>query len=170
MLTLLNPSRQELPAYARYAETIESEARRINDRFGTDRWLPVQLEIADNFPRSLAAYKLYDVLFVNPVFDGMNLVAKEGPLLNERSGVVVLSNNAGAHEELSDHVLGVNPFDIGEQAEALHTALTMPLEQRAARAQALAALVECRPVDAWSEGLVSDLAEAVAADGRRIER
>ena len=169
MLTLLNPSRQELPAYARYAETIEHEAERINDRFGTERWAPVHLEVADNFPRSLAAYKLYDVLFVNAVFDGMNLVAKEGPLLNERAGTVVLSDNTGAYEELAGHVLGVNPFDIGEQAEALHTALALPLEERATRARSLAALIEGHPVEAWSAGVISDLAEAVESSGRTIE-
>ncbi len=82
----------------------------------------------DNFPRSVAAYKNFDVLLVNAVRDGMNLVAKESVVINEKNGVLVLSENAGAHEELGEHALTVNPFDVDEQADAIHQALTMPDE------------------------------------------
>ena len=85
----------------------------MNGRFAADGWLPVDLQVADNFPQSVAAYKQYDVLLVNAVFDGLNLVAKEGPLVNTRDGVLVLSENAGAHEELAPWALTVNPFDVG---------------------------------------------------------
>ena len=71
-------------------------------------------------PRSVAAYKQYDVLLVNAVFDGLNLVAKEAPLVNERDGVLVLSENAGAHEELGDLAISINPFDVAGQAGAIH--------------------------------------------------
>ena len=168
MLALLNPSREDVPAYAEYRAAIDAAAARVNARFGIEGWQPVYLDVADNFARSLAAYQLYDVLFVNPVLDGLNLVAKEGPLLNQRGGTVVLSDNAGAHAELGDHVISVNPFDIAEQARALDLALTLEEDERRQRSRALCAAIESRPIEAWSDGLLSDLAEAVQAGGRTI--
>ena len=97
--------------------------------------------IEDNFPRSVAAYKQYDVLLVNAIFDGLNLVAKEAPLVNERDGVLILSENAGAHEELGEWALTVNPFDVAGQAEAIHEALTMARAERRARLEAIRAHV-----------------------------
>src|SRR5205814_6263393 len=102
MLALLDPSRQDIPEYAEYLAAIEREARRVNDRFQENGWMPIELQIDDNFPKSVAAYKQFDVLLVNAIFDGMNLVAKEAPLVNGRGGVVVLSENAGAHAELGE--------------------------------------------------------------------
>jgi trehalose 6-phosphate synthase len=157
MLARLDPSRQEVPEYAEYLAAIEREARAVNDRFGRPGWLPVNIQIGDNFPQAVAAYKQFDVLFVNPIFDGMNLVAKEGSLVNRRDGVVVLSENAGAHEELGEWTLTVNPFDIEGQAEALHAALTMPVEERRQRAEALAGYVRAHDVEAWSRDQLADL-------------
>ena len=157
MLALLHPSRQTLPAYTTYLEAIEQEARAVNDRFATDDWLPVDLQAADNFPQSVAAYKQFDVLFVNPVFDGMNLVAKEGAFVNERDGVVVLSENAGAFEELGEWVVPVNPFDIQGQADALYEALTMEPGERRRRAEAIAGLVREHDIAAWTDSLLADL-------------
>ena len=102
----MDPSRQDLASYSEYLVAIQREARALNERFGTDGWQPIDLRVGDNFHRAVAAYKQFDVLLVNPIFDGMNLVAKEAPFVNERDGVVVLSENAGAHEEhrrLDDH-------------------------------------------------------------------
>ncbi len=125
MLALLDPSRQNIPHYAAYLEEIQSVVRTVNRRFGSDVWQPIVLVVQDDFPRSLAAYKRYDVLFVNAIFDGMNLVAKEAPLVNERDGVLLLSENTGAHDELAQWSLVVNPFDIVGQAEAIHAALEL---------------------------------------------
>src|SRR5437588_170377 len=102
MLALLDPSRQEIPEYAEYLGAIAREARRVNDRFQENGWMPIELLIDDNFTRSVAAYKQFDVLLVNAIFDGMNLVAKEAPLVNTRGGVVVLSENTAEHAELSE--------------------------------------------------------------------
>jgi trehalose 6-phosphate synthase len=126
MLALLDPSRQDIPQYAVYLDEINASARAVNDRFRSDGWEPVVLDVHDNFPRSVAAYKQYDVLFVNAVFDGLNLVAKEAPLVNERDGVLVLSRNAGAYEELAPWAVAVDPFDVAGQAAALHAALSLP--------------------------------------------
>ncbi len=127
MLALLDPSRQDIAEYAEYLASIEREARRVNGRLATMGWTPIELEIEDDFPRSVAAFKQFDVLLVNAIFDGMNLVAKEAPLVNQRDGVVVLSENAGAHAELGEWVLSVNPFDVEAQADALEEAVEMPL-------------------------------------------
>ena len=119
MLALLDPSRQAIPEYVEYVADIERAVREVNDRFGP----VIDVQVADDFPRSVAAYKQYDVLLVNAVSDGLNLVAKEGPLVNERDGVLVLSENAGAYAELAEWAVGVNPFDVWGQAQALHEAL-----------------------------------------------
>src|ERR1041385_5540654 len=133
LLALLDPSRQEIPEYAEYVGAIQREARRVNDRFQRDGWAPIDLHVSDNFPQAVAAYKDFDVLLVNAIFDGLNLVAKEAPLVNQRDGVLILSENAGAHEELGDWVLSVNPFDVAGQADAIHAALTMPRAERRER-------------------------------------
>ncbi len=134
MLALLDPSRQSIPEYAEYLAAIEETAAEINERFGGAGWLPVDLRVADDFHRAVAAYKQYDVLLVNAVYDGLNLVAKEAPLVNTRDGVLVLSENAGAHEELGDWAISINPFDVAGQADALQQALTMGETERSVRA------------------------------------
>ncbi len=97
----------------------------VNHRHGTPDWMPIQLKLRDDLEEAMAAYKHYDVLLVNAMFDGMNLVAKEGPIVNEREGVSILSENTGAHEELGEYALSVNPFDIQELANSIYAALTM---------------------------------------------
>jgi trehalose 6-phosphate synthase len=157
MLALLDPSRQEIPEYAEYLGAIQRAARAVNDRFQRDGWTPVDLRIEDNFPLSVAAYKQYDVLLVNAIYDGLNLVAKEGPLVNERDGVLILSENAGAHEELGPWALSVNPFDVEEQAEAIHAAIEMSGEERKARAEAIREHVRTHDVAGWLETQLEDL-------------
>ena len=149
MLALLDPSRQDIPEYSEYLDAIEREARRVNERFVGSGWTPIELEIEDDFPKSVAAFKQFDVLLVNAIFDGMNLVAKEAPLVNQRNGVVVLSENAGAHAELGEWVLSVNPFDVEAQAEAIEEALDMPLEERRSRLDAIRAQVLEHDLNAW---------------------
>ena len=157
MLALLDPSRQDIPEYAEYLGAIQRAARAVNDRFQRNGWTPVDLRIEDNFPLTVAAYKQYDVLLVNAIYDGLNLVAKEGPLVNERDGVLILSENAGAHEELGPWALSVNPFDIEAQAQAIHTAIEMPREERAARLGAIREHVRANDVAAWLDTQLEDL-------------
>ncbi len=166
MLALLDPSRQDIPEYAEYLGAIEREARRVNDRFQQNAWTPIELSIEDDFPRSVAAYKQFDVLLVNAIFDGMNLVAKEAPLVNARDGVVVLSENAGAHAELGEWALTVNPFDVKGQAEAIHQALTMDAGERQRRLQAIGAHVRAHDVNEWLELQLAAL-DRVASTARR---
>ncbi|MFN2614625.1 MAG: trehalose-6-phosphate synthase [Actinomycetota bacterium] len=156
-LILLAPSRRDVPEYRRYIDDCRLRAERINDRFGTPDWKPIILEIEDNFPRTLAAYRRYDVLVVNPVYDGMNLVAREGPTLNERDGVLVPSRNAGAAAELSPAALIVNPFDTLKTATAIETALELGGEERRRRAVRLRKLARGTPPDRWLDEQTRDL-------------
>ncbi|MGH2995150.1 MAG: alpha,alpha-trehalose-phosphate synthase (UDP-forming), partial [Gaiellaceae bacterium] len=160
MLALLDPSRQDIPEYSEYLGAIQRAARTVNDRFQHEGWIPLELKIEDNFPQAVAAYKQFDVLLVNAIFDGMNLVAKEAPLVNTRDGVLVLSENAGAHEELGEWALTVNPFDVAGQAKALHHALTMPLQERRSRLGAIRAFVREHDIGAWIDTQLHDLDEA----------
>jgi trehalose 6-phosphate synthase len=166
MLALLDPSRQDIPEYAEYLGAIERAARRVNDRFQENGWLPIDLQIADDFPRAVAAYKQFDVLLVNAIFDGMNLIAKEAPLVNERHGVVVLSENAGAHAELGDWALTVNPFDVVGQAEAIHQALSLGEEDRRRRLEAIREHVREHDVAAWLNVLFAAL-DRIGSTARR---
>ena len=157
MAALLAPSRQDIPEYADYAADVETAAREVNDRFGREGWEPVDLDIADDFLRSVVGYKQFDVLLVNPIFDGLNLVAKEAFLVNERDGVLVLSENAGVHEELGEWALSVNPLDISGQAAALYQALTLEPAERRQRAEAIREHVRLHDLREWIDAQLDDL-------------
>ena len=154
---MVYPSRQDLPEYAAYTKEIEQTVERINDRWATRDWLPIVLDSRDDFFRSVAGMQRYDVLFVNPVKDGLNLVAKEGPMLNRRDGILCLSREAGAFDELHEAVLALHPYDIEQMAGALDDALATPLDLRATQAARLRALVEARTPASW---LAEQLAHA----------
>jgi trehalose 6-phosphate synthase len=157
MAALLAPSRQDIPEYAEYVRAVESAVRTVNDRFGREGWQPVELDLADDFLRSVAGYKQFDVLLVNPVFDGLNLVTKEAFLVNERDGVLVLSENAGVHEELGGLALTVNPLDVSGQADALYAALTLDPAERRRRAGAIREHVRTHDIREWVEAQLADL-------------
>jgi trehalose 6-phosphate synthase len=148
-VALAYPSRQGLAEYLAYGADVVHTAERINAAWGTADWTPIALHVEDDRARSLAALAMADVLLINPVRDGLNLVAKEGPLLNTASGVLVLSREAGAWEELADAALGVNPFDVSGTADALHLALSMDEDERATRAAKLVSIVRGRTSADW---------------------
>jgi trehalose 6-phosphate synthase len=168
MLALLDPSRQDIPEYSEYLGAIQRAARAVNDRFRNEGWLPLDVRVEDNFAQAVAAYKQFDVLFVNAIFDGMNLVAKEAPLVNTRDGVLVLSENAGAHDELGEWALTVNPFDLSGQAAALHVALTMAEDERRRRLEAIRAHVREHDIAAWIESQLADIAAVERGSGTRL--
>jgi trehalose 6-phosphate synthase len=153
----LMPSRTDVPQYAEYLERIEALVAVVNHRHGTPDWMPIQLKIRDDLEEAIAAYKHYDVLLVNAMFDGMNLVAKEGPIVNEREGVSILSENTGAHEELGEYALSVNPFDIQELANSIYAALTMDRRERRRRAEGLAQIVTSRDPGDWIDEQLADI-------------
>jgi trehalose 6-phosphate synthase len=153
----LQPSRQDVPEYAEYLERIEALVAVVNHRHGTPDWMPINLKLRDDLNEAVASYKHYDVMMVNAMFDGMNLVAKEGPLVNERDGVSILSENTGAHEELGEYALSVNPFDVQELADSIYAALTMAPEERARRAQGLKRIVTSRDPGDWIDEQIADI-------------
>jgi trehalose 6-phosphate synthase len=162
----LMPSRTDVAEYAEYLERIEALVAVVNHRHGTPDWMPIQLKLRDDLEEAVAAYKHYDVLLVNAMFDGMNLVAKEGPLVNERDGVSILSENTGAHEELGEYALSVNPFDIQETADSIHAALTMAPEERKRRAGGLKETVTARDPGDWIDEQLADIRRKGAAKTR----
>ncbi|MFE6399147.1 alpha,alpha-trehalose-phosphate synthase (UDP-forming) [Streptomyces alboflavus] len=143
------PSRQDLAVYRDYTTEVSRVADAINSAYGTEGWTPVVLHVKDDFARSLAAYRLADVALVNPIRDGMNLVAKEVPVVSDEGCVLVLSREAGAHEELSEDALTVNPYDVSATSVALHEALLMPPAERAERTKRLAAAATALPPTQW---------------------
>lgn len=143
------PSRQDLAIYRDYTAEVQRVADEINDAFGTPGWTPVVLHVKDDFARSLAAYRLADVALVNPIRDGMNLVAKEVPVVSDEGCALVLSREAGAYEELGEDAITVNPYDVEQTAAALHEALTLPAHDRAERAKRLAAAATALPPAQW---------------------
>ena len=161
---MLQPSRQDIPEYVEYLDKIRDTVSWINTKHGNTDWMPIDLRIEASMPRAVAAYKHFDVLMVNSIYDGMNLVAKEGPLVNERDGVLLLSENVGAHEELGSFALSVNPFDIEDQARALYQALTMPKEERAARLNHIKRIVRENHVGKWMAAQQADIEAKRAGD------
>jgi trehalose 6-phosphate synthase len=136
-LALLSPSREEVPVYRDYGADCRAAADRINATYGKEDWTPIVLKVQEDFTYAVAAYDRYDAMLVNPVHDGMNLVAMEGPVVNTRGGALILSRNAGAFGRLGRHALAINPFDLSETAEAIDEALSMAEEERRRRARGL---------------------------------
>jgi trehalose 6-phosphate synthase len=162
-LALVNPSRRDVEEYRRYSDAVVHAARDLNEAFGDEDWTPVELRMNDEFAEVLAAYQTYDALMVNPVFDGMNLVAKEGVLLNRRQGVLILSRTAGAHAELGSASVSVDPVDVAGVADAIALALEMPEEDRSRRASMLRRTAASRSPAQWANRQLRDLERTAGA-------
>jgi trehalose 6-phosphate synthase len=158
-LAFAYPSRSALPEYRAYTARVRQVAQQISEEFGTADWNPLILEVKDDYPRSLAACTLADVLLVNPIRDGMNLVAQEGPVLSHRGCSLVLSREAGAAATLGADALLINPYDVSETADALHRALAMPDTERRQRCDALVATAASAPPSRWLGDQLASLQE-----------
>jgi trehalose 6-phosphate synthase len=156
-LALFIPSRQHLAEYRSYERQVRDLIADINTRHGLQGWQPIVAAFGNNRARALACLQDYDVLFVNPVIDGLNLVVKEGGLLNKRSGVIILSRTAGAHTTLKDHVLTIAPLDIDATAEVLFQALKMPTAERMRRANMIREILLQEDATAWLETQIKTL-------------
>jgi trehalose 6-phosphate synthase len=167
MLALLVPSRMGVNEYQDYLRDIMSEAGMINARFSTPYWEPVRLMVGDNYDRAIAAMQFYDVLLINPLADGMNLVAKEGALVNQKDGVLVLSEDAGAFYELGEYALTVSPFDVYGTAKAIHKALTLPPDDKQERAKALQTIVKKADIRSWFYDQVDDAMRALESQAKK---
>lgn len=153
-IACLYPSRQSMSEYRSYADLIERAVAEINSRHPDS----IDLYMKDDFDRTLGALRIYDVLFVNSIMDGMNLVSKEGSVINERAGVIVLSTRAGSFEELGDQVIAIaDPLDVEATVGALESALALSGSERTNRAEELRARVEGRRPEDWIETQLDDL-------------
>jgi trehalose 6-phosphate synthase len=159
-VAMLYQSRQGLASYLAYASEVEQVVARVNDRWATRDWTPIALDQRDDFPRSVAAMQRYDVLMVNPIKDGLNLVAKEGPAVNRRDGVLCLSPEAGAYDDLRKAVLPIHPYDVEAAAGTLDRALAIPLDERATMAAKLRTLATARNPAGWIADLVAHAARS----------
>jgi trehalose 6-phosphate synthase len=146
---LFVPSRLGVDEYQNYLDEIMAAAGRVNAKYGNSGWEPIRILVGQDYPRAVAALRSYDVLLVNAIADGMNLVAKEGPVVNECNGVVVLSERTGARQQLQTGAIVISPYDIYATAEALHNALTMPEEERTERANRLRWIIEREDIADW---------------------
>jgi trehalose 6-phosphate synthase len=162
-IAFLVPSRTRIKQYRRYTDEVNEIVESINAQYGREDWQPIKVFYENNYVQALSALRLYDVLMVNPVIDGMNLVAKEGPTVNTRDGVLVLSERAGACRQLGRYSLPVTPTDLEGTMQALHQALTMPPEERKNRAAALRKSVEDEDITLWLYQQLSD-ANAIAQE------
>ena len=163
----LQPSRQDVAAYRNYVRKVRQVVQRINVQYGAHGWQPIRLELGESVRKAVAALRNFDVLVVNSVYDGLNLVAKEGALVNRNNGVIVLSENVGAHEELYPHVLSVNPFDIEATANAMHDAIVMSHEERRRRNEGARDVVRTNDIARWITRQVQDIRDLAASAGLR---
>ena len=163
-IAVTQPSRMDVAEYRNYLDDMSATVGRINAKYANVEtgWQPIQVIMGESYPRVLAAMKWYDVLLVNSIIDGMNLVAKEGALINERSGVIVLSEGAGAAEQLGNDALIVAPADVEGTADAIYRALTMPIRERQQRAARLRRQVEREDVSVWFRDQLADIAESTS--------
>jgi trehalose 6-phosphate synthase len=148
-LALLVPSRLDVDEYQTYMDDLMAAAGHVNVTYGTQEWEPIRVLVGENYPRAIEALKHYDVLLVNAIADGMNLVAKEGPIVNQRDGVLILSERTGAQEQLGTGAIIISPCDVYATAEAMHQALVMDAEQRQEYANRLRWLIEREDIRDW---------------------
>ena len=158
-LAFLVPSRTHIRQYQRYMDEIQQVIQQINNNHGTEDWQPIVPFIENNYTQAIAGMKLYDVLLVNTIIEGMNLVAKEGPVVNNRDGVLVLSQSSGVHHQLADGAISVSPTDIEGTMEALHQAVTMPAEDRKDRAARLVESVCREDINHWLYQQMHDISD-----------
>ena len=161
-----NPSREDLPAYREYTAALERLASEIDDEFGTDEWTPLLFEIVEDYPAALAVLRRSDVIFVNSVRDGMNLVILEALVLSDRSPALVVSRETGAAEMLGSDPIVVNPFDVSASADALHEALLMDRDERAARAERMRSAATRLPPAQWFQAQLDALPDAPGGPAR----
>jgi len=162
LLAFLVPSRRSIPEYREYALQVSQRVAEINARYARNGWRPIEAFEENNYSQAIAGMSLYDALLVNSLADGINLVSKEGPIVNQRNGVVVLSRSAGSYNELHQGVLGIEPLDVESTSAALWQALQMPEGERRARARHLRKVVEEHDLRAWLDDQLEDLEELAA--------
>ena len=160
-LAFLVPSRTHIRQYQRYIQEVEQSISEVNNKFGNDEWKPIEVFYENNYTQAIAAMKLYDVLLVNSIVDGMNLVAKEGPIVNERDGVLIISETAGAYEQLKSAAFSVSPADIEGTARALYDAISASDAERSVWAASLRDSITNEDIFYWLTRQIEDISEII---------
>jgi len=155
-IAFLVPSRTHLRPYKKYMQEVTELIEVINSKYGSAEWYPIDFFYENNYAQAIAGMKLHDVLLVNAVIDGMNLVAKEGPTVNNRDGVLILSETVGACEQLGQNALTVAPADLEGTTQALYSALTMPPGKKKKYATALKKSIAKEDATNWLLRLLED--------------
>ena len=158
-LAFLVSPQTHIRQYQRYLEEIDQQVHSINSTYSNAEWQPIQVFYENNYTQAIAGMRLYDTLLVNSVIDGMNLVAKEGPVVNTKNGVLILSDSVGAFDQLKEGALHVSPADLEGTMQAMYEAITMPPEDRERRSKTLIEAVEAEDVTHWVERQLEDLKE-----------
>ncbi|GHO83803.1 alpha,alpha-trehalose-phosphate synthase (UDP-forming) [Dictyobacter formicarum] len=156
-LAFLIPSRQSLPLYREYHNETMKVIEEINKKYGTKDWEPIHTFVQNDRTTALAALQFYDVLLVNSVIDGMNLVAKEGAAVNTNDGVLVLSRTSGAFQQLENASIAISPASRNETADALYKALMLPREERKLLAERARHEVETDDLRTWMTQQINDV-------------
>lgn len=167
-LAFLVPSRQSLPEYKRYTADVMKIINKVNKKYGTPDWQPITAFCQNDRTLALAAMQYYDVLMVNPIIDGMNLVAKEGPVVNQNNGVLLLSRTVGAFQQLGKASVPTSPTDVEETAQALYHALTLPDNERHNKSTMARLIVERQDLDAWMQRQISDINDVLDRHTTRL--
>jgi len=157
----------DVAVYRNYVHKVRQTVARINAQYGAQGWQPIRLELGESVRKATAAMRNFDVMVVNSVYDGLNLVAKEAALTNRSDGVIVLSENVGAYEELRPHVLSVNPFDIEATADAMHAAIVMGVEEKRRLNEGARDIVRTNDIARWITRQVQDIRDLASAPGLR---
>jgi trehalose 6-phosphate synthase len=160
LLQFLVPSRSELGVYQTYTDEVFELVDSINDQYGDVDWQPIHVFYENNYAQAIAGMSMYDLLLVNPLIDGMNLVSKEGPVVNKGDGVLVLSELAGSSEQLSDYAITICPTDLEGTVRALREGLALPADERRRRAAALRRLIQEEDITFWLDRQLRDLLAA----------
>src|SRR5262245_16921540 len=151
------PTRTTIREYAEYAAAVREVVARVNGLAEPDEQ-PIWIYDGSDYAMAIAAMRRADVVLVNPIVDGMNLVAKEAVLVGERLPVLVLSETAGAAEQLAADALSIAPADVAGTADQLERALTMPLEERRHHLRRLRAAVREQDLAWWLRRQLRDIA------------
>lgn len=164
----LMPSRQDIKIYREYTDNIRDIVNEINEKYSTPDWEPIKYICKGDYDLVVALLKRYDVLMVNPILDGMNIVAKEGSVLNENNGVLVLSTGAGCYEELKNGAICINPYDLRQTAESLDMALLMDDATKAEMLALARAAIERNDLSKWVSDQLHDI-EAVLKERKKLK-
>ncbi len=164
----LMPTRQDIKIYREYTDKIKDIVKEINEKYGTPDWEPVKYICRGDYDLVIALLKKYDVLMVNPILDGMNIVAKEGSIVNDNNGALILSTGAGCYEELKGGAICINPYDLRQTAEAIDLALSMDEETKSCKIQIAREAVYKNDLNKWVTDQLKDI-EAVMYERQELK-